>query len=75
MRRLLAAVLIVAALFLCSTFLLWTRSKPPTRDFSGYTAAQLSWVIEGIQEQMSELSDELAKAQEAQRAALANGLY
>lgn len=39
----------------------WPRSIPPPRDLSGYNEAQLSWIIEGLQEQISELQDELAR--------------
>lgn len=36
-------------------------------DYSDYNAVEMSWVIEGIQERISELQDELAMAQYEQR--------
>lgn len=39
-------------------------------DYSKYNSDELSWMIEGIQERISELQDDLYRAQYAQRVIL-----
>lgn len=41
-------------------------SEPPRAAWDDMDAAQLSWVIEGIQERMSDLADDLHYAQHLQ---------
>ena len=45
--------------------------EPPAPDYSTYDAAQLSWVIEGTMERISELQDDLKELQAIQREKLA----
>ena len=63
---------IIAVLVICAICFSWgfrtgsRRLTAPT-DYTQFNAAQLSWVIEGIEERMSALRDDLARAIEAQR--------
>lgn len=41
-------------------------TEPPSASWEGLDAAQLSWVIEGIQERICELQHDLSRAQALQ---------
>lgn len=47
-------------------------NNPRHDDYSKYSEYQLSWVIEGIQEEMSNLQDELLEAMAVQREKMEN---
>ena len=70
--RLLAAVLLAALAFYWGLRVGYEVTRPwELTDYGPLDAAQMSWVIEGIQERISALNDRLARAVEAQQAKLA----
>ncbi len=68
LARLLAGLLALAMLALCGTAMVRDRRQPAGEiSWEDMDPAQLSWVIEGIQERISALQDDLARAIKAQR--------
>ena len=70
--RLLAALLLAAMAFYWGLRVGYERTRPwELTDYEGLDAAQMSWVIEGIQERISDLTDRLERATEDQKEKLA----
>lgn len=60
------AVIVICAICFSWGFCTGSRRLTAPTDYTQFNAAQLSWVIEGIEERMSELSDDLHYAQHLQ---------
>lgn len=69
--RLLATLLLVALAFCWGLRVGYDVTRPwELTDYGSLDAAQMSWVVEGIQERISTLQDRLTRAVEAQQAKL-----
>lgn len=74
-KRLLCVVLVLLAIALTATVTYReVRQYQQEPSWEELDPAQLSWVIEGIQERISELEDDLLRVQKLQREKLADTL-